>query len=480
MAEREKGGAAMPAGDPGQTGTRAGSGSGTPGAPASSGAHGASGVRERSGEPAGADLGRVGPPPGFGYRWTICAMLFFATTVNYVDRQVFGILAPVLQDEIGWTELQYGAITSWFSFAYGFGFLAMGRILDRIGVRKGFSFGIVAWSLAAIGHAFASTAAGFSVARAALGLGESANFPGAIKTVAEWFPRQERALATGIFNAGSNVGAVIAPLTVPFIAVAWGWQWAFIITGALGLLWLAAWLLVYRDPEEHPRVSAREMAWIRSDPVESEASFPWLSLLTHRQTWAFVLGKFMTDPVWWFYLFWLPKFLDTEFNVTLVGLAAPLVAIYVVADVGSVGGGWLSSALIKHGWTVNRGRKAALLVAALVIVPTMLAPRAGSLWVAVSIVAVAAAAHQWWSANLFTTASDMFPRRAVASVVGLGGFAGAMGGVLFQRLVGYILQVTNSNYSAVFTICGLAYVSAFLVIHMLSPRLRPARLEGEV
>jgi ACS family hexuronate transporter-like MFS transporter len=416
-------------------------------------------------------------PRGFGYRWTICAMLFFATTINYIDRQVLGILAPVLEDEIGWSEAQYGAIISWFSVAYGIGFLFMGRLLDRIGVRKGFSFAIVAWSFAAIGHAFARTAAGFSVARAALGLGESGNFPGAIKTVAEWFPKQERALATGIFNAGSNVGAIAAPLMVPFIALAWGWRWAFIITGALGFLWLVAWLIVYRDPEHHPRVSARELAWIRSDPVESDASFPWLSLLRHRQTWAFILGKFLTDPIWWFYLFWLPKFLDTEFGVTLAGLAAPLVVIYLVADVGSVAGGWLSGALIKHGWTVNRGRKAALLVAALAIVPTMLAPRAGLMWVAVGIVSVAAAAHQWWSANLFTTASDMFPRRAVASVVGLGGFAGAMGGVLFQRLTGYILEVTGSNYSIVFTICGLAYVTAFVIIHVLSPRLEPARLE---
>lgn len=416
-------------------------------------------------------------PGGLGYRWTICAMLFFATTVNYIDRQVLGILAPVLQDEIGWSEAQYGAIISWFSVAYGFGFLAMGRFLDRVGVRKGFSFAIVAWSLAAIGHAFARTAAGFSVARAALGLGESGNFPGAIKTVAEWFPKQERALATGIFNAGSNVGAIAAPLLVPFVALTWGWQWAFIATGTLGFLWLIAWLMVYRSPDEHPKVSREELAWIRSDPVESTEAFPWLSLLKHRQAWAFVIAKFMTDAIWWFYLYWLPKFLDTEFGVTLAGVAAPLVVIYLMADVGSIGGGWLSGALIKRGWTVNAGRKAALLSAALVIVPTMSAPASPSLWIAVAIVSVAAAAHQWWSANLFTTASDMFPRRAVASVVGLGGFAGAMGGVLFQRLTGYILEVTGSNYSIVFVMCGLAYVTAFAILHLLAPRLEPAELE---
>jgi ACS family hexuronate transporter-like MFS transporter len=417
-------------------------------------------------------------PGGFGYRWTIVAMLFFATTVNYIDRQVLGILAPVLQDDFGWSEIQYGAIVSWFSIAYGFGFLFMGRLLDRIGVRKGFSFAIVAWSIAAMGHALARTAAGFSVARAALGLGESGNFPGAIKTVAEWFPKQERALATGIFNAGSNVGAIMAPLMVPFIALTWGWQWAFIITGALGFLWLIAWLLIYRSPDEHPRVSKEELAWIRSDPVESEEAFSWISLLKHRQTWAFFLGKGLTDPVWWFYLFWLPKFLDTNYGVTLAGLAAPLVVIYLVADVGSIGGGWLSGALIKRGWSVNAGRKTTMLAAALVIVPTIFAPAAGSMWVAVAIVSVAAAAHQWWSANLFTTASDMFPRRAVASVVGLGGFAGAMGGVGFQRLTGYILEVTGSNYAIVFYFCGFAYLIALGVIHILVPNLETAELEA--
>jgi ACS family hexuronate transporter-like MFS transporter len=422
----------------------------------------------------------VGPPPaalkGFGYRWTICALLFFATTINYVDRQVLGILAPVLQREIGWSEVDYGVIVSWFSFAYGLGFLAMGRLLDRFGVRRGFAFAIVAWSLAAMAHAFARSAAGFSIARGALGLGESGNFPGAIKTVAHWFPKRERALATGIFNSGTNVGAIVAPLMVPWIALTWGWRWAFIVTGALGFVWLVFWLVMYREPEVHPRVTPQELAHIRSDPVESTENVHWLGLLTHRQTWAFLLGKFMTDPIWWFYLFWLPKFLDSEYGVTLAGLAAPLVVIYLVADVGSVGGGWLSSALIKRGWTVNRGRKTAMGIAALLIVPTMFAPHAGSLWMTIGIVSIAAAAHQWWSANLFTTASDMFPRRAVASVVGIGGFAGAMGGVLFQRATGAILQATGSNYSIVFIICGLAYVSALGVIHLLSPRLEPAKL----
>jgi len=425
-----------------------------------------------------ADTAAWAATPGRGYRWTICALLFAATTINYIDRQVLGILAPTLQGEIGWSETDYGDIVSWFSFAYALGFLGMGRLMDRIGVRKGFSFAIVAWSLAAMGHAFARTVGGFSIARGALGLGESGNFPGAIKATAEWFPRKERALATGIFNAGSNVGAIVGPLSVPFIAAAWGWRWAFIITGALGFIWLAFWLAVYRSPEQHPRVSPQELAYIRSDPVEATTRVPWLTLLRHRQTWAFFIGKFLTDPIWWFYLYWLPKFLDAQYGVKLIGLAAPLIAIYLVADVGSVGGGWVSSALIKRGWSVNRGRKTAMLIAALLIVPTMLAPHAPSLWVAVAIVSLAAASHQWWSANLFTTASDMFPRRAVASVVGIGGFAGAMGGVLFQRATGRILEATNNNYSIIFMVCGLAYVTALLIMHLMVPRLEPANLEA--
>ncbi|MBV9774939.1 MAG: MFS transporter [Gemmatimonadetes bacterium] len=420
----------------------------------------------------------VEDPPRFGYRWTICALLFFATTINYVDRQVLGILAPTLSKDLGWTESAYGDIVSWFSFAYALGFLGMGRLLDRFGVRRGFAGAIVAWSLAAMAHAFARTATGFSVARAALGLGESGNFPGAIKATAEWFPKKERAFATGIFNAGSNIGAIVTPLTVPWIALHWGWREAFVATGALGFIWLAFWLWLYREPENHPKVSAAELAYIRSDPRERTEPVAWRRLLVHRQTWAFVLGKFLTDPIWWFYLYWLPKFLDARFGVKLAAVALPLIVIYLVADVGSVFGGWLSSNLIRRGWTVNASRKTTMLIAALLIVPTMFAPRAGSLWTAVAIVSVAAAAHQWWSANIFTTASDMFPRRAVASVVGLGGFAGAMGGVLFQRATGRILESTGNNYALIFTVCGLAYVTALLVMHLLAPRMEPARLDG--
>ena len=412
-------------------------------------------------------------------RWTVVALLFGATTVNYIDRQVLGILAPTLTRELGWRETDYARIVSWFSVAYGFGLLGMGRFMDRIGVRVGLSVAVGLWSLASMGHALVRTVGGFGVARALLGVGESGNFPASVKTVAEWFPKRERALATGIFNAGSNVGVILAALLVPWIALALGWRWAFIATGALDLVWLVAWLTLYRDPGRHPRVSPAELAWMRSDPVEPAGTVPWRSLLGRRQTWAFIVGKAMTDPVWLFYLFWLPKFLDASFGVRLAGLAAPLVVIYVAADVGSVTGGWISGALIKRGWSVNLGRKTALLVAALAIVPTIFAPAAGRMWVAVSIVGVAAAAHQWWSANLFTTVSDMFPRHAVASVVGIGGFAGMFSAFAFQRLTGALLEATGGSYAPIFAVLGLAYVGALVFMHLLAPRLEPIGVPGE-
>ena len=415
--------------------------------------------------------------PGFGYRWTIVALLFGATTVNYVDRQVLGILAPTLTRELQWSESDYGAIVSWFSIGYGFGLLVMGRVMDRIGVRRGFTLAVSAWSVMAMAHALFRTVSGFSVARVLLGVGESANFPGAVKAVAEWFPKKERALATGIFNAGTNVGVVVAALLVPWITLTLGWRWAFILTGLLGLLWIPVWLAVYREPATHPRVSPAELAYIRSDPADPPVKVPWRRLLVHRSTWAFIVGKAMTDPVWLFYLFWLPKFLDETWNVQLSGLALPLIVIYVAADVGSVGGGWISSALIKRGWSVNRGRKTAMLISALLIVPTMAAPAVNSMWAAVAIVSVAAAAHQGWSANLFTTVSDMFPRRAVASVVGIGGFAGMFAAFLFQRFTGDLLDATHGNYAPIFVVLGLTYMAAMVIIHLLVPRMEPARLD---
>lgn len=411
------------------------------------------------------------------YRWVICALLFFATTINYVDRQVLGILAPTLQKDIGWSEAQYGAIVSWFTLAYAFGYLGAGRLMDEIGTRLGFAFSVVVWSLAAIGHSLVRTVTGFGLARFALGVGESGNFPASIKTVAEWFPVRERAFATGIFNAGSNIGAIITPLIVPWIALTWGWRAAFIVTGALGFIWLLFWLPLYRRPQEHPRVSAGELALIQSDPRESTTPVKWSALLKHRETWAYAIGKFMTDPIWWFYLYWLPKFLDSRYGIKLATVALPLIVIYVLADVGSIFGGWLSGALIKRRWSVNAARKTTMLIAAVAILPTMFAQAANGLWLSVAIVGVAASAHQWWSANIFTLASDMFPRRALGTVVGIGGFAGAMGGVLFQRATGLVLQSNGNDYTPIFVVCGLAYVSALLIIHLLVPRVQQVNLD---
>jgi ACS family hexuronate transporter-like MFS transporter len=410
------------------------------------------------------------------YRWTICALLFFATSINYIDRQVLGLLAPTLQKEIGWTEVDYGNIVSWFTAAYALGFLGVGRMMDKLGVRAGFAIAIVTWSVAAISHALASGVASFGAARFALGLGESGNFPGAIKTVAAWFPPKERAFAAGVFNAGSNVGAILVPIFVPWIALTWGWRMAFVVTGALGFLWLIAWLAIYRDPAVHPKLSAAERHYITEGRTVTSRSVPWRELLKHRQTWAFVVGKVMTDGIWWFYLYWLPKFLDARFGIQLAKITMPLIVIYLVADVGSVGGGWLSGAFVKRGWSLNKARKITMLLAALLIVPTMVAPTMSNLWGAVAVVSVAAAAHQWWSANLFTLTSDMFPQYAVASVVGVGGFFGAIAGVGFQRLTGVILQGNGNDYTPIFVMCGLAYVSALLIIHLLVPRLEPALL----
>ena len=408
------------------------------------------------------------------YRWVICGLLFFATTVNYVDRQVLGILSKDLKTAIGWTEVDYGNIVAAFNAAYAFGLLLAGRLMDRIGTRVGYAVAIVWWSLAAMGHALARTPFGFGVARAALGVGEAGNFPAAIKTVAEWFPKKERAFATGIFNAGSNVGAIVAPLTVPWIATHLGWRWAFILTGAIGFAWLLFWLPVYRRPQEHPKVSKAELDHIQSDPPDPPAmKVPWVSLIPHRQTSAFAIGKYLTDPVWWFYLYWIPNFFRDNHGLDLTTIGPPLIAIYLIADIGSIGGGWLSSTFIKRGWSINRSRKTAMLICALMVTPIIFAANVKNLWVAVALIGLAAAAHQGWSCNLFTTTSDMFPRQAVGSVVGIGGMAGALGGATMAVATGYILQSTGQNYSIVFTIAGTLYLFALLVIHMLAPNLEP-------
>ena len=442
------------------------------------------------------DVAAVAAPAGVGrFRWFVCALLFFAATINYVDRQVIGILKPTLQGQFGWSEIDYGDIVFAFQLAYGIGLLIAGGVIDRLGARKGFAVAIVIWSLAAMAHAavplfggtaavvlafagltYSASVAGFIAARFALGLGEAGNFPAAIKVVAEWFPRRERAFATGLFNSGTNIGALVTPLVVPAITLWWGWPAAFVATGVLGFAWLALWWVTYDRPEHHPRVTAAELAHIRSDPADVLTPVPWRSIVTHRQTWAFAIGKFMTDPVWWLYLFWVPDFLHRSHGINLSTMGPPLVAIYLIADIGSIGGGWLSSRLIKHGWTVNAGRKTAMLACALSVVPMVFASGAKDLWVAVLLISVAAAAHQGWSANLYTLVSDMFPKQAVGAVVGFGGMAGAVGGMLIAKLTGYILQATGS-YVPVFLIAAFAYVVALAIIHLLVPRLEPAHLD---
>jgi ACS family hexuronate transporter-like MFS transporter len=410
------------------------------------------------------------------YRWRICALLFAATTLNYIDRQVLGVLAPDLTRQFGWSEVDYSNIVVAFQAAYAIGLVGAGALIDRLGTRIGYAVAICVWSAAAMSHALVGSVLGFAAARFLLGLGEAGNFPAAIKTVAEWFPRRERAFATGLFNSGSNVGAILAPLAVPVVALTWGWQAAFLFTGVLSAIWLITWLAVYRPPGQHPKLSYAELAYVRSDPDEPAVRLPWTQLLRHRQAWAFVVAKFLTDPIWWFFLFWLPKFLNETYGITLSGLGPPLVVIYLAADVGSVGGGWLSSALIKRGWSVNAGRKTAMLACALCVVPIVFAVRASSLWAAVGLISLATAAHQGWSANLYTLVSDTFPRRAVGSVVGIGGFAGAVSGMLIATVTGYMLQWTGS-YVPVFFVAASAYLSALAVIHMLAPRLEAARLE---
>lgn len=411
------------------------------------------------------------------YRWTICALLFFATTINYIDRAVLGILTTDqnFRNTIGWNEVEYGFINMAFQGAYAIGLVLVGYLMDRFGTRKGFSFSVGFWSISAMAHALARGPFGFGAARFALGLGEAGNFPAAIKTVAEWFPKKERALATGIFNSGSNVGAIVAPLTVPFIAVTYGWQWAFIITGSLGFIWLILWLAIYRRPEEHPKLSRAELAHIQSDPAEPTTKIPWAQLIPHKQMWSFAIGKFLTDPIWWVYLFWLPPFLNKNYGLDITHIGIPLVIIYVSADVGSIGGGWLSSTLIKRGVPVYRARKIAMLVCALAVVPIVFAAQASNLWVAVALISLAAAAHQGWSANIFTIASDMFPRRAVGSVVGIGGMTGSIGGMILQASVGLIIYYTGS-YLTIFIIAASAYLLALLIIHLLTPKLEPAKI----
>ncbi|HKJ45148.1 MAG TPA: MFS transporter [Balneolales bacterium] len=426
----------------------------------------------------GADAATV--PKIGSFRWTICALLFLATTINYVDRQVISILAPMLQNKIGFDQLQYGYIVTAFEGAYALGLLLVGRIIDKIGTKKGYSYSLFLWSLAAMGHALVQTAFGFGVARFLLGLGESGNFPAAIKATAEWFPKKERALATGFFNSGANVGAIVAPLLVPWLTLKYGWQSAFIFTGAIGFVVLVIWIWMYKLPEYHEKVTNEELAFIKSDQEDQEqVKVPWLKLLKYRQTWAFVIGKFLTDPIWWFYLYWLPKFFNEHYGLDLAHIGLPLVVVYTMTTVGSIGGGWISSAFIKRNSTINKGRKLAMLICAVSVVPIIFASVVTHLWSAVALIGLAAAAHQGWSANIFTSVSDMFPTKAVGSVVGLGGMAGSIGGMLIATAAGLILQLTG-HYLFLFIICGFAYLIALFIFHVLVPNMEPVKLPAEV
>lgn len=406
------------------------------------------------------------------YRWVICGLLFFATTINYIDRQIIGILKPVLEKELHWSEIDYSNIVFSFQLAYAAGYAISGRIIDRIGLGLGYFLSVFFWSLAATAHGFARSVTGFCAARFGLGLAEGGNFPAAIKTVSEWHPRKERALATGLFNAGSNVGALITPILVPWLTLRWGWPAAFFLTGSLGVFWLILWVCLYRSPARHPRVSPSELAYIQSDPPDPPVKISWLKLLGYRQTWAFVIGTFLTSPVWWFYLFWVPDFLNKRHGLNLLQLGAPLVVIYLMTDVGSIGGGWLSSWLIGRGWSVNAGRKIAFLVCALCVVPIFMASRVADLWTAVFLVGLAASAHQGFSANLYTIVSDTVPRHSVSSVVGIGGMAGGIGGMFVAKAAGYVLEWTG-NYNILFAAASSAYLIALLAIHLLLPRLQP-------
>jgi MFS transporter, ACS family, hexuronate transporter len=408
-------------------------------------------------------LGRV--------RWTICAMLFVATSINYMDRQVIGLLKPTLQQNIGLTEVNYGYIIAAFQLAYAIGLISAGRLVDRLGSRIGYPLFMGVWSLATIAHALAGSAFGFGVARFFLGLGEAGNFPAALKTVANWFPQRERSLATGILNAGTNVGAILAPATVPWITIHYGWRTAFVVTGLLGIPWIVWWFRKYRNPSDHPTLTGAELLHIRSGAQDqNETQIPWFRLLSYRQTWAFAIAKFLTDPIWWFYLFWLPSFFHSRFNLDLSHLGLPLIIVYNVSVIGSIVGGWLP-ALFRFSTNPARARLAAMFICACLVLPIFKAGHLKSEWAAVALLSLAVAAHQGWAANLFTIPSDMFPPSAVGAVVGIGGMLGSVGAVLFSVTVGKVLQLTQS-YVTLFAVAATAYLVAMAVIRILAPGLK--------
>lgn len=422
------------------------------------------------------------------YRWTICSLLFFATTINYMDRQVIGLLKPTLKDVFGWNDTTFGTINGIFQFFYAFGLLLFGAVIDRVGTKVGYAISIIGWSLSAMGHALAGNTVGFTVARSALGLSEAGNFPSAIKAVAEWFPKKERALATGIFNSGANIGAVVAPIMVPLILAAYGWQMSFVITGALGFIWLGFWWFMYEIPSRKKKLTKMEFEHIHSDldeaaPAAAGGRIPWRRLLAVRQTWAFVFGKFLTDPVWWFYLFWLTGYFHDVFHQDITKISWPLVIIYSSTTVGSIGGGYFSGYLINRGWPVYKARKRVMFIFALCVVPVVFAGYLSNMWLITAVISLAAAAHQAWSANIFTTASDMFPKKAVSSITGIGGMAGSIGGIIFQPAVGMLLDHFSKHnnktlgYTIVFLICGSAYLVAWVIMHLFAPKQARVQLD---
>jgi MFS transporter, ACS family, hexuronate transporter len=431
--------------------------------------------------------------PTTHYRWVICALLFWVTTANYIDRGVFGNLAPELQNKIGWTQQDYWWMQVAFNIAYAFSLLSAGRLMDVLGLRLGFALACAFWGLAAMSHSLVSTVTGFFVVRILLGLGEGGNFPAAIKTTAEWFPKRERALATGLFNCGSNIGGVLVPYGLPYVVSffagvtilghALGWRGAFLITGLFDLVWIIAWLSIYKKPHEHPSVSKSELALINSDPPETTVKIPWRRLFPHRQAWAFAVCKGMTDCFWWFYLTGAPYFFSDRFHLSAKERGTKVACIYVVASVGSIGGGWLSGYFMKLGWSVNKARKITFLICACCVLPVVFAATTSNQWLAVALITLAASAHQAWSANAFSLAADMFPRRVVGSVTGFGGFAGSVGAIALFIIVGQIRESAiahgrNGDYFLIFLAASLAYITALGIVHLLAPRLEPARLEA--
>ena len=446
------------------------------------------------------------------YRWTICGLLFFATTVNYLDRQVLSLLQPYLSDPsvFNWSNTDYANITSVFQLVYAISLLVAGRIVDRMGTKKGYAWSIVIWSLAAIIHAVAipigktlssvlgwigiagvaASILGFMFSRAVLAFGEAGNFPAAIKATAEYFPKKERSFATGIWNSGTNIGAILAPLTVPWIRINWGWQWAFIIMGLMGFLWLIFWMIYYEKPEKQKRLSAGEFDYISSGEEEemkretNKEKVPWGRLLQYNQTWLFAVGKFMTDGVWWFFLFWLPAYLKAQYGIVDRGVMMPLAVLYTISTIGSVIGGWFPIYFIKKGHSAYDGRMKAMLLFAFIPLVILLAQPLGyiSHWVPILLIGIGAAAHQAWSANLFTTVSDMFPKKAVASITGIAGMAGGLGGIIVSKTAGYLFDYYKSlhnierGYFLVFIFCSIAYITAWLVIHLLIPKMRKVEI----